>query len=621
MAISDYTKRYTAACSAVGSFGYSSYFTLYVDLKESIVDNVNTVQYDVYCSSSGSGSISARHNVYFELGGEVLINQEVSVSVSSPNAYIHITSGSKQYTYDGSHSIWVGAYIHAVNYGVYADIGQTHTLTTINRYANFTSLYVSSKTSSSVNITYASDKACKVYVSTNGGSSWLNSGNPYVENTTSGTITVSGLSANTAYNFYVLCRHQTSGLDTGKTVSATTYAKTTPTISLSSKTSSSITVTSGCNVTVSSTKYRIKTSSGSYGSYQTSGTFSGLSANTTYTIEVYKVGSDSGESGTATISVTTYQTTVASISLSSKTSSSITVTSSCNVTVSSTQYRIKTSSGSYGSYQTSATFSGLSASTTYVVEVKKVGSASGESDTATVTVTTYAKTTPTISLSSKSVNSITVTSGCNVTVSSTKYRIKTSSGSYGSYQTGTTFSGLTPNTAYIIEVYKVGTESGESGTATLSVTTYNYATISAATNFNLGDSHTITYSNPMGSGVDTLQACLSFDDSNDDIEYRDVSKTGTSYTFSFTDTELDTLYKKYGTGNTITVTSYLRTDHNSSSYYSTKNVTVTLTGNQKTGYTNVSSSWKRGKMWTNVNGTWKRAVIWTNVNGTWKRTI
>lgn len=621
MAISNPTARYTAACSAAGGFGYSQYFTLYVDLKESIVDNVNTVQYDVYCSSSGSGSISARHNVYFELGGDVLINQEISVNVSSPNAYIHITSGSKQYTYDGTHSVWVGAYIHAVNYGVTADIGTTHTLTTINRYANFTSLYVSSKTSSSVNITYASDKACKVYVSTNGGASWLNGGAPYKENTTSGTITVSGLSANTAYNFYVLCRHQTSGLDTGKTVSATTYAKTTPTISLSGKTSSSITVTSGCNVSVSSTQYRIKTSSGSYGSYQTSGTFSGLSANTTYTIEVKKVGSDSGEAGTATISVTTYQKTVASISLSNKTSSSITVTSSCNVTVSSTQYRIKTSSGSYGSYQTSATFSGLSANTTYVVEVKKVGSASGESGTATVTVTTYAKTTPTISLSSKSVNSITVTSGCNVTVSSTQYRIKTSSGSYGSYQTGTTFSNLSPNTAYVVEVKKVGTDSGESGTATLSVTTYNIATMSAANNFNLGDSHTITYSNPMGSSVGALDACISFTGDLDDIGYRAVSKTGTSYTFSFTDAELDKLYKKYGTGNTISAISFLRTTHNNKTYHNTKNITITLTGNQKTGHTNVSNAYRRGKYWTNVNGTWRRAVIWNNVNGTWKRGI
>lgn len=489
----------------------------------------------------------------------------------------------------------------------------------------YTTVYNSlrGRTSSSISINWSTtDARDYTQYSLNGGG-WTDAGDTVASDNKSGYYTISGLAANTSYTVKTRCRRADSGLwsEATTTVSTSTYAKTTPTISLSGKTSSSITVTSGCNVSVSSTQYRIKTSSGSYGSYQTSGTFSGLSANTTYTIEVKKVGSDSGEAGTATISVTTYQKTVASISLSNKTSSSITVTSSCNVTVSSTQYRIKTSSGSYGSYQTSATFSGLSANTTYVVEVKKVGSASGESGTATVTVTTYAKTTPTISLSSKSVNSITVTSGCNVTVSSTQYRIKTSSGSYGSYQTGTTFSNLSPNTAYVVEVKKVGTDSGESGTATLSVTTYNIATMSAANNFNLGDSHTITYSNPMGSSVGALDACISFTGDLDDIGYRAVSKTGTSYTFSFTDAELDKLYKKYGTGNTISAISFLRTTHNNKTYHNTKNITITLTGNQKTGHTNVSNAYRRGKYWTNVNGTWRRAVIWNNVNGTWKRGI
>ena len=214
-----------------------------------------------------------------------------------------------------------------------------------------------------------------------------------------------------------------------------------------------------------------------------------------------------------------------------------------------------------------------------------------------------------------------VTSGCNVTVSSTEYRIKTSSGSYGSYQTSATFSNLNPNTAYVVEVKKVGSDSKESGTATLNVTTYNIATMSAATNFDLGGTHSITYSNPMGSSIGALDACLSFTGELDDIGYREVSKTGTSYTYTFTDAELDKLYKKYGTGNTITVTSYLRTTHNSKSYHSTKDITITLKGNQKTSHINVNGSWKRGKMWINDNGTWKRAVMWTNVNGTWKRTI
>jgi hypothetical protein len=47
---------------------------------------------------------------------------------------------------------------------------------------------------------------------------------------------------------------------------------------------------------------------------------------------------------------------------------------------------------------------------------------------------------------------------------------------------------------------------------------------------------TITYSNPAGSSISTIKACISWT-GWDDIVYRDIPKTGTSYTFSFTDAE------------------------------------------------------------------------------------
>lgn len=530
---------YSAQCSAVGSFAYSANFKLYVVLSNrdgNSSTNQSVVDYNVYCQSSGSGSISAKHYLYFSINGSDKRNETVSVNVSSPNAYIAIASGSITVTHndDGTKSIPFSAQIKASSYGVSASTSGTFTLTTINRYANLTSLSIASRTSSSVGIKFTSDRACKIYISINGGSSWLNNGNPFVTNSTGATINVTGLSANTAYTFTVLCRNNSVDLDTSKTISATTYAKTVPTISLSSKTSSSITVTSGCNVTVSSTQYRIKTSSGSYGNYQTGATFTGLSANTAYVIEVKKVGKDSGESGTATISVTTYQKTV-----------------------------------------------------------------------------------PTISLSSKTINSITVSSGCNVTVSSTQYRIKTSSGSYGSYQTSATFSGLSANTAYIIEVKKIGKDSGESGTATVSVTTYDNAKISSASGFNLGSTTAVSYSNPSGQALSI--GIYMTDGSTALAGYRTPSSS--PYTFTFTDTELDTIYKKLGTANSLTVRVYLRTTCNGTNYYSTKDITVTLTGNQKTGHVNVNGSWKRTKRWINVNGTWKRCVRWLNVSGTWKRCI
>ena len=57
------------------------------------------------------------------------------------------------------------------------------------------------------------------------------------------------------------------------------------------------------------------------------------------------------------------------------------------------------------------------------------------------------------------------------------------------------------------------------------------ATITSAPNFNDEANPSITYSNPAGSAVTTLQACISLTGSTDDIAYRNITKTGTSYTF------------------------------------------------------------------------------------------
>lgn len=94
-------------------------------------------------------------------------------------------------------------------------------------------------------------------------------------------------------------------------------------------------------------------------------------------------------------------------------------------------------------------------------------------------------------------------------------------------------------------------------------------------------------------------------------------KAGTN-TISFTDAQLDAIYKLYGSGSAKTVTFILTT---AGTYTNSKTCIVTLKGNQKTTRCNVSGTWRRGKIWVNINGTWKRAVIWINANGTWKRGI
>lgn len=67
------------------------------------------------------------------------------------------------------------------------------------------------------------------------------------------------------------------------------------------------------------------------------------------------------------------------------------------------------------------------------------------------------------------------------------------------------------------------------------------AFVSSAPNFTDEENPTIKYVNRAGSSATMLQACISFDGSKDDIPYRDISKTKSSYTFELTDEEREIL--------------------------------------------------------------------------------
>ena len=176
----------------------------------------------------------------------------------------------------------------------------------------------------------------------------------------------------------------------------------------------------------------------------------------------------------------------------------------------------------------------------------------------------------------------------------------------------TTISNLTPEKKYTIYVQaRNQADNNLKTTETTSATTYAIAQISALNNFEHGSNASISITNP--ASISVLSLVMKIGETQ--ILSRTV-KAGNN-TIVFNDTELDNLYKKYGSSSSLTATFAL----SGSGYTYNKTCTVTLKGNQKTARTNVSNSWKRGKTWINVNGTWKRAVIWTNVNGTWKRSI
>ena len=85
------------------------------------------------------------------------------------------------------------------------------------------------------------------------------------------------------------------------------------------------------------------------------------------------------------------------------------------------------------------------------------------------------------------------------------------------------------------------------------------ASIDSAPNFDDEDNPTITYHNPAGSAVDTLEACISLTGAKDDIAYRNISKTGTSYTFNLTEAERNILRSAAANSNSISVRFYIST--------------------------------------------------------------
>lgn len=102
------------------------------------------------------------------------------------------------------------------------------------------------------------------------------------------------------------------------------------------------------------------------------------------------------------------------------------------------------------------------------------------------------------------------------------------------------------------------------------------ASIVSAPNFTDENNPTITYSNLAGNSVSLLQACISLTGAKDDIVYRDIPKTGTSYTFDLTETERNVLRNACTTSNSRTVIFFVRTIIGETTFYSTLNKTFSI---------------------------------------------
>lgn len=114
------------------------------------------------------------------------------------------------------------------------------------------------------------------------------------------------------------------------------------------------------------------------------------------------------------------------------------------------------------------------------------------------------------------------------------------------------------------------TPGNASASGSLALTTIpRGATITAAPNFNDEQDPTITYTNPAGTAVDSLELCITLDGTTENaLPYRAVPKNGTSYTYALSAEDRAFLQNATPNSNTLEVGFYLCTTIGGVMYYS-----------------------------------------------------
>ena len=138
------------------------------------------------------------------------------------------TSNAIAHNSDGTKSVFISASVSRSSYssydGGYMSLSGTFTLQKINRYFSQTPvLTYTSATETTMNFSWSTSEACSKAILYRDGAAIQTKSSL---NATSGTFdTVTGLSANTQYNFYVLCTRKDSGIDSSSIAqNRTTYA-------------------------------------------------------------------------------------------------------------------------------------------------------------------------------------------------------------------------------------------------------------------------------------------------------------------------------------------------------------------------------------------------------------
>ena len=103
------------------------------------------------------------------------------------------------------------------------------------------------------------------------------------------------------------------------------------------------------------------------------------------------------------------------------------------------------------------------------------------------------------------------------------------------------------------------------------------ATATGGTDFTDEQNPTVYYSNPAGNSVSSLQACIaSANGQYIYAGYREINKTGTSYTFPMTEAERNNLRNAIPNSSSLSISFYIKTTIGGNTFYSAVTRTMTI---------------------------------------------
>lgn len=204
-----------------GSGGKSYFLVEWSRSSYSIPNNTSTISWTLKVVAGNYWYTNAIRIDYVKINGTTVKSSETYSNISGTTKTLASGTLTIPHNSDGTKTFSIQLSGWFYDYGTKTGSG-SFTLDTIPRYATVTQT-LSSKTETSVTMKWSSNATVDyIWYSSNNGSSWTGIN---VTDGTSGSYTISGLSANTAYNIKTRVRRKDSQLTTDSSaMSVTTYA-------------------------------------------------------------------------------------------------------------------------------------------------------------------------------------------------------------------------------------------------------------------------------------------------------------------------------------------------------------------------------------------------------------